>query len=150
VVVDHVVTEISQASEIKTMERWLKARGVEPPDAEDHRKHHGPGGGLMRLASSGISSLALRLRTSRVITSACAWWWIMPSMKSTSAFVCGVLPSFEASCSERLRDGSPGAPACTMLGSPAGFSAATLRGNELDDVQDAVRDLAHEVLRGKH
>jgi uncharacterized protein (DUF305 family) len=40
-------TEISQASEIKTMERWLKARGVEPPDAEDHRKHHGPGGGLM-------------------------------------------------------------------------------------------------------
>ena len=40
-------TEISQAAEIKTMERWLKARGVEPPDAEDHRKHHGPGGGLM-------------------------------------------------------------------------------------------------------
>ena len=28
--------------------------------------------------------------------------------------------------------------------------AATLRGDELDDVQDAVRDLAHEVLRGKH
>ncbi len=28
--------------------------------------------------------------------------------------------------------------------------AATLRGDELDDVQDAVRDLAHEVLRRKH
>jgi uncharacterized protein (DUF305 family) len=40
-------TEISQAAEIRTMERWLKARGVEPPDAEDHREHHGPGDGLM-------------------------------------------------------------------------------------------------------
>ena len=25
---------------------------------------------------------------------ACAWWWIMPRMKSTSAFVCGVSSSF--------------------------------------------------------
>jgi uncharacterized protein (DUF305 family) len=40
-------TEISQESEIETMERWLSERGEEPPDEEDHRKGHGPGAGLM-------------------------------------------------------------------------------------------------------
>ena len=39
--------EISQESEIEQMERWLTARGEEPPDAEDHKHGHGPGGGLM-------------------------------------------------------------------------------------------------------
>ena len=47
---------------------------------------------------------------------ACAWWWIMPRMKSTSALVCGVSSIFAASSSESLREGSPGAPACTTLG----------------------------------
>ena len=40
-------TEISQEAEIETMEKWLTARGVEPPDAEEHRTGHGPGAGLM-------------------------------------------------------------------------------------------------------
>ena len=40
-------TEISQESEIETMERWLRARGEKPPDAEDHRDNHGPHGQLM-------------------------------------------------------------------------------------------------------
>jgi uncharacterized protein (DUF305 family) len=40
-------TEISQEAEIETMERWLTTRGEKPPDAEDHRNNHGPGGGLM-------------------------------------------------------------------------------------------------------
>ncbi len=40
-------TEISQAAEIETMERWLIARKQKPPDAEDHRNGHGPGSGLM-------------------------------------------------------------------------------------------------------
>jgi hypothetical protein len=150
VVVDHVVTEISQASEIKTMERWLRARGVEPPDAEDHRKHHGPGGGLMRLASSGISSLALRLRTSRVITSACAWWWIMPSMKCTSAFVWGGLAELRGLLLGEAGGRLAGGAGLHDVGLAGGFLRGDAQGDELDDVQDAVRDLAHEVLRGKH
>ena len=40
-------TEISQEAEIETMERWLIARDVKPPDEEDHRTGHGPGAGLM-------------------------------------------------------------------------------------------------------
>ena len=39
--------EISQESEIEVMERWLKARDVEPPDDEDHLHDHGGGGSLM-------------------------------------------------------------------------------------------------------
>lgn len=40
-------TEISQQAEIETMERWLRARGEKPPDAESHRTGHGPGASLM-------------------------------------------------------------------------------------------------------
>ena len=40
-------TEISQQAEIDTMERWLRARGEKVPDAEDHRRGHGPGADLM-------------------------------------------------------------------------------------------------------
>ncbi len=40
-------TEISQESEIETMERWLTDRGVKPPDAASHRTGHGPGASLM-------------------------------------------------------------------------------------------------------
>ena len=40
-------TEISQETEIETMEKWLFARGEKPPDEEDHRTGHGPGAGLM-------------------------------------------------------------------------------------------------------
>jgi uncharacterized protein (DUF305 family) len=39
--------EISQEAEIEVMERWLRARGEEPPDAEDHKRDHGGGGSLM-------------------------------------------------------------------------------------------------------
>jgi uncharacterized protein (DUF305 family) len=39
--------EISQESEIEVMERWLEARGVEPPDEDDHLHDHGGGGSLM-------------------------------------------------------------------------------------------------------
>jgi uncharacterized protein (DUF305 family) len=39
--------EISQQTEIETMERWLIARDEKPPDEKDHRTGHGPGGGLM-------------------------------------------------------------------------------------------------------
>ena len=38
--------EVAQEAEIETMERWLKSRGEEIPDAEDHRNDHG-GRGLM-------------------------------------------------------------------------------------------------------
>ena len=38
--------EIAQEAEIETMERWLKSRDEEIPDAEDHRNDHG-GRGLM-------------------------------------------------------------------------------------------------------
>ena len=40
-------TEISQESEIESMERWLRDRAEKPPDAQDHRDNHGPGGKLM-------------------------------------------------------------------------------------------------------
>ena len=40
-------TEISQETEIETMEKWLIARDEKPPDEEDHRTGHGPGAGLM-------------------------------------------------------------------------------------------------------
>jgi uncharacterized protein (DUF305 family) len=39
--------EVSQEMEVETMERWLRERGEEPPDAEDHRNDHGGGGNLM-------------------------------------------------------------------------------------------------------
>jgi uncharacterized protein (DUF305 family) len=39
--------EISQESEMEVMERWLKARGEEPPSDEEHRHDHGGGGSLM-------------------------------------------------------------------------------------------------------
>ena len=39
--------KISQESETELMQRWLKARGIEPRDASDHRGHdHGTGKGL--------------------------------------------------------------------------------------------------------
>jgi uncharacterized protein (DUF305 family) len=39
--------EISQESEIELMERWMEARGVQPPDDEDHLHDHGGDGSLM-------------------------------------------------------------------------------------------------------
>jgi uncharacterized protein (DUF305 family) len=39
--------EVSQEAEVETMERWLRQRGKEPPDAEDHENDHGGGGDLM-------------------------------------------------------------------------------------------------------
>jgi uncharacterized protein (DUF305 family) len=39
--------ELSQASEVELMEKWLTDRGEAPPDAEDHKQDHGAGGGLM-------------------------------------------------------------------------------------------------------
>jgi uncharacterized protein (DUF305 family) len=39
--------ELAQETEIETMERWLRARDEEPPDAEDHENDHGGGGNLM-------------------------------------------------------------------------------------------------------
>jgi uncharacterized protein (DUF305 family) len=39
--------ELSQQAEVETMEKWLRERGEEPPDAEDHRNDHGGGGNLM-------------------------------------------------------------------------------------------------------
>ena len=44
----------------------------------------------MRFASSSMSLFVLRFGTSAVMCSAWAWWWIIPFMKATSAFVCGV------------------------------------------------------------
>jgi uncharacterized protein (DUF305 family) len=53
-------TEISQESEIETMERWLTDRDEKPPDAEDHRNGHGPGAGLMpgMVSSEKLARLA--------------------------------------------------------------------------------------------
>ncbi len=39
--------DISQASEMEVMERWLAARDEEVPGAEDHAREHGPNGHLM-------------------------------------------------------------------------------------------------------
>jgi uncharacterized protein (DUF305 family) len=39
--------EISQQAELEVMERWLKERGEETPDADDHAHDHGGDGKLM-------------------------------------------------------------------------------------------------------
>jgi uncharacterized protein (DUF305 family) len=40
-------TEVSQQSEIETMENWLRARGEKVPSKASHRHGHGPGASLM-------------------------------------------------------------------------------------------------------
>jgi uncharacterized protein (DUF305 family) len=52
--------EISQESEIEVMERWLEARGVEPPDDEDHLHDHGGNGSLMpgMISAGKLAALA--------------------------------------------------------------------------------------------
>ena len=99
--------------------RWSSASGGCSPRSVSHRSITSISLSCeisMRRASSGMSALALRSRTRLVITSACAWWWIMPRMKSDVRAACG--SSTRASRpppSRALRDGSPGAPGCTKL-----------------------------------
>ena len=70
----------------------------------------------MRFASSSMSRFVLRFGTSAVMCSAWAWWWIIPFMKATSAFVCGVCSISSSSSGDSVCDGRPGAPGWTMFG----------------------------------
>ena len=63
-----------------------------------------------------MSLFVLRFGTSAVMCSAWAWWWIIPFMKATSAFVCGVCSISSSSSGDSVCDGRPGAPGWTMFG----------------------------------
>ena len=67
-----------------------------------------------------MSSLRLRDCSSAVISSACAWWPIIPCMNRTSAAVCWTRDRSAAAAAPMTRLDSPGAPGWTMGGREAG------------------------------
>ena len=70
----------------------------------------------MRCASRRIAPPPVRVSRSAVISSAWAWWEIMPCMNFTSASVNRMPARLEASAAETTRLGWPGAPGWTIGG----------------------------------
>ena len=71
-----------------------------------------------------MSGLVLRVLSRSVISTACAWWAIMPCMKATSAAVNRVGAGCRPCLARGPVLGSPGAPGCTTGGVSPGRAAA--------------------------
>ena len=81
-----------------------------------------------------MSSLVVRVGSSATISSACAWWPIIPCMNVTSAGVAWTCDRSRAWSAAIMRLGWPGAPGWTICGVWPALGAA-FTGAERHDVK---------------
>ncbi len=81
-----------------------------------------------------MSGRLVRVYSSAVISSAWAWWPIMPCMNFTSASVCWKAAGLTAAPGAATWLPSPGAPGRTTAGPDAGADAAVLAAHDVNAV----------------